>query len=286
VRPTKIDPGSATVAITGAGRGIGRATAELFAAKGATVCLGDIDADTVAEAAEQIGTNAHPFKLDVTSHDSFSDFLQAAERTAGPIDVLVNNAGIMPAGRFLDESDATTDAILAINIAGPVHGMRLALPGMIERKRGHVVNVASMLGKTELPGLATYVASKHAVVGLSAAVRTELGGTGVTITTILPGVVNTQLSSGITIPLARLIRVEPDDIAKAIVASLDGRPKEVAVPRWMGLYAAARPFIPGRIEQLVRRLVGDDRALADAASEGRAAYAERIAQQRRPTGSD
>jgi short-subunit dehydrogenase len=143
-----------------------------------------------------------------------------------------------------------------------------------------------MLGKTELPGVATYVASKHAVVGLSAAVRAELGGTGVTITTVLPGVVNTELSSGITIPFARLIRVEPDDIAKAIVASLDGRPKEIAVPRWMGLYAAARPFIPDRLEQLVRRLVGDDRALVDAGSEGRAAYKERIAQQRPPTGSD
>ncbi len=286
MKPAKIALSDASVAITGAGRGIGRATAELFAAEGATVCLGDLDAETAAEAAEQIGPCAHPFHLDVTVRDSFAAFLTAAEDTTGPIDVLVNNAGIMPAGRFLDESDATTNAVLAVNVAGPVHGMRLALPGMITRGRGHIVNVASMLGKTELPGLATYIASKHAVVGLGAAVRSELDGTGVTITTVLPGVVNTQLASGITIPFARLIRVEPGDIAKAIVASVGDRPKEVAVPRWLGLYAVARPLIPDQVEQLVRKLIGDDRAITDAGSEGRAAYAERIAEQTRAPETD
>jgi short-subunit dehydrogenase len=185
----------------------------------------------------------------------------------------------MPTGRFLDEQMATTEAVFGVNVAGPVNGMRLVLPGMIERGRGHVVNVASLLGKTELPGLASYTASKHALVGLTAAVRTELGGTGVTLTTVLPSVVNTELSSGIAIPLARLARVEPEDVARAIVDSCAKRPKEVAVPRWMGLYPVLRPFIPDQVETLVRRLIGDDKALSAVDPAGRAAYAERIAQQ-------
>jgi NADP-dependent 3-hydroxy acid dehydrogenase YdfG len=277
--PPKIDLTRAVVAITGAGRGIGRATAELFTERGATVCLGDLDGVSAADAARAIGSSAHPFQVDVTSRESFEAFVASVERTAGPIDVLVNNAGIMPAGRFLDESDATTATVFDVNVSGPVHGMRIVLPGMIERGRGHVVNVASMLGKTELPGLATYVASKHAVVGLTAAVRPELAGTGVTLTVVLPGVVNTDLSSGIEIRFARFARVEPEDIARAIVASCDGRPKEIAVPRWMGVYATVRPFIPGALESLVRRVVGDDRALTGVDPAGRAEYAERIARQ-------
>jgi NADP-dependent 3-hydroxy acid dehydrogenase YdfG len=281
MRPTKIDLPRAVVAITGAGRGIGRSTAELFAERGAAVCLGDLDGESAALAASEIGPNAHPFQVDVRSQDSFAEFVATVERTVGPIDVLVNNAGVMPTGRFVDESDATTATVLAVNVAGPVHGLRTVLPGMIDRGRGHVVNVASLLGKTELPGLATYTASKHALVGLTAAVRTELGGTGVTLTVVLPSVVNTELSSGIALPavFGRLVSVEPEDVGRAIVDSCRTRPKEVAVPRWLGVYPVLRPFIPDRIEQLVRRLVGDDRALSAVDPAERAAYAERVADQ-------
>jgi hypothetical protein len=281
MQPGKIELSRAVVAITGAGRGIGRATAELFAERGANVCLGDLDGESAALAASAIGERAHPFQVDVRSHDSFAEFVATVERTVGTVDVLVNNAGVMPAGRFVEETDATTAAVLAVNIAGPVHGMRIVLPGMIERGRGHIVNVASLLGKTELPGLATYTASKHALVGLTAAVRTELGGTGVTLTVVLPSVVNTELSSGIALPplLGRLARVEPADVARAIAESCERRPKELAVPRWMGAYPMLRPFIPDRIEGLLRRLIGDDRALHAVDPEERAAYAERISRQ-------
>jgi NADP-dependent 3-hydroxy acid dehydrogenase YdfG len=271
-----IELGGAVVAITGAGRGIGRATAEEFARRGARVCLGDLDGDGVATAADEIGRRAEPFQVDVRSHESFAEFIASAQRAVGPIDVLVNNAGVMPAGRFLDESDATTTMIFEVNVVGPIHGMRLVLPGMIERRRGHVVNVASMLGKTELPGVATYTASKHALVGLTAAVRTELAGTGVTLTTVLPAVVNTELSSGISIPLARIVRVQPEDVARAIVGSCRSRPKEVAVPRWMRLYPVLRPFIPDVLESLVRKVVGDDKALTAVDPAARAAYADRV----------
>src|SRR5947209_1581613 len=218
----KIELAGAIVAVTGGGRGIGRATAQLFAERGATVCIGDRDPDAAAEAADEIGPRALPFALDVGSRASFAEFVSASQAVAGPLDVLVNNAGVMPAGRFLEEDDATTSTVMDVNLLGPLIGMRLVLPGMVSRGRGHVVNIASLLGKTELPGLATYTASKHALVGLSAAVRAELSGTGVTVTAVLPGIVNTELASGIPIPFARFARVEPEDVARAIVASCDG----------------------------------------------------------------
>jgi hypothetical protein len=276
-----IDLAKAVVAITGGGRGIGLATARLFAQRGAAVCVGDVDGEAAADAADVIGERVHPFQLDVRSLASFESFVGDVEDAVGPIDVLVNNAGVMPAGRFLDESETTTETILAVNVSGPVHGMRLVLPGMIERRRGHVVNVASMLGKTELPGLATYVGSKHAVVGLSAGVRSELRGTGVTITTVLPGVVNTELSSGIGLSplLARIARVEPEAIARTILESCQKRQREVAVPSWMGYYAMVRPLIPDVLEDTVRRLIGDDRAIRSVDPERREAYESRVSRQ-------
>jgi NAD(P)-dependent dehydrogenase (short-subunit alcohol dehydrogenase family) len=268
----------AVVAITGGGRGIGRSAAELFAAAGAQVCVGDLDGDSAATAAMEIGHGVQPFQVDVRSLESFGEFVAGIEQTVGPIDVLVNNAGVMPTGPFLDEPEATSELIIGVNVFGPIHGMRLVVPGMVARGRGHVVNVASMLGRTEIPGVSTYVASKHAVVGLTNAVRTELDGTGVTLTTVLPSVVHTELSAGFSIPFARFIRVEPEDVARAIVDSVRDRPHEMAVPRWMGLYPVLRPFIPDPVESIVRRLVGDNKAMGPA-DPARAAYTQRLAQQ-------
>ena len=108
----------------------------------------------------------------------------------------MNNAGIMPAGRFVEESDAVTDAIVDVNLNGVLRGSKLALPGMIARGSGHIVNVASYLGKAPAAGLATYCATKHAVVGFSESLRDELAETGVTVTCVLPSAVRTDLVSG------------------------------------------------------------------------------------------
>lgn len=275
MKAAPIELEDAAVAITGGARGIGRATAMEFARRGARVAIGDLDAAAAADAAAAIGIRAHAFALDVASRESFAAFVGAAEERVGRLDVLVNNAGIMPTGAFLAETESTTEAVFSVNVRGTINGMRTVLPGMIDRGRGHVVNVASMLGKTELPGLATYTASKHAVVGLTAALRPELVGTGVTISLVLPSIVNTELASGISLGLGRLIRVEPEDVAAAIVGSLEGRPREIAVPGWLGLYPVMRPMIPDWLETLARRLIGDDRALTGVDSTARAAYERR-----------
>lgn len=277
--PIELD--RAVVVITGAARGIGRQTAERFVERGAQVAVCDLDADLAADAAATLGEAATPFSVDVASSESFAACVEAVRGSLGPIDVLVNNAGIAPVGRFADEPEEVSDAVLDVNVRGVMTGMRLVLPDMLERRRGHIVNVASLIARGHAPGVASYTASKWAVVGLSRAVRSELEGTGVTLTAVLPSVVNTELASGIPLPavLTPLVRVEPDAIAQAIVASVRDRRAQIAVPRWLDALMNLQPFIPPFLETAVRRLVRDDRALTSLDFKDRAAYDERLARQ-------
>ena len=265
----------ALVAITGAGRGIGLATAKAFAGAGAYVALGDLDADLAIEAAEAIGDRASGHALDVTDKASFAAFLAAAEaRHDLPLDVLVNNAGVMPNGPFLDQPDRIDRLTMDVNVYGVIHGMRLALPGMVERGRGHVVNVASLAGKFPIKGLAVYNASKFAAVGLTAATRLELEGTGVSVSAVLPSAVRTELSSGIDYGV--LPAVDPEDIADAVVKTVRTRAAETAVPAYVGGLASAAPLVPETVMRLFRRAFHDDAAITRVDEEGRRAYLDRI----------
>src|SRR5690349_21847618 len=129
--PTPIDLLGAVVVITGGARGIGLETAKQFHARGARVVIGDLDEDKVVEAAGTVGPRATGLRLDVTDRDAYAAFLDAAEAEAGPIDVLVNNAGIMPAGPFLEEPEQLIETQIDVNYRGPIIGMRLILPRMI-----------------------------------------------------------------------------------------------------------------------------------------------------------
>lgn len=270
MRPIRL-PG-AVVAITGAARGIGRETARAFSRAGATVVLGDLDAELAIEAADEVG--GHGFGLDVRSTKSFRAFIKAAEEVAGPLDVLVNNAGIMPLGHFADESETTADAIIDINVKGVITGMKLVLPGMLERRHGHIVNIASMAGRVPVAGGATYSASKFAVIGLSRSVREEISGSGVTVTAILPTMVRTELSSGIDTS-GPLPVVEPSDIAAAVVDSCRSRSTAIPVPRWMSAYDAVEAFVPNRLMENVRGRLAGSRVFG-ANLEARAAYLNRV----------
>jgi len=129
------------IAITGGARGIGRATAAAMIARGARVAIGDLDAELAARTAAELGGETLALALDVTSGASFQAFLDEVEMALGPLDVLVNNAGIMPVGRFLDEDEAVTRAEIEINVHGVIRGSKLALMRMLPRGRGHLVNI-------------------------------------------------------------------------------------------------------------------------------------------------
>jgi hypothetical protein len=274
----KIDLDGAVVAITGGARGIGQATAELFAAKGATVCLGDIDGAAAADAAAAISPIAYPYRVDVSSRDSFAEFVDTVIHELGRIDVLVNNAGVMPLGGFLEEDDSISATTLNVNVWGLIHGMRLVLPHMIDRGQGHIVNVASMAGKIAFPGMAVYNASKFAAVGLSAATREEYEHTGVSISAVLPSAVRTRLSSGV--PLGHgMPTVDPSDVARAIVDSVSNRRAEIPVPGYLAGWEIVDALVPDRVIGLGRRLIGDRRALNSVDESVRGAYEQTIAAQ-------
>lgn len=274
--PSPIDLRGAAVAITGAARGIGYATARAFRARGARVYICDLDADLVATAAQELGCVGAA--LDVRSRESFAAFLAVVDE---PLRVLVNNAGIMPAGPFVDEPDTVTDAIVDVNLNGVLRGTKLVLPGMLEHGAGHIVNVASYLGEVPAAGLATYCASKHAVVGFSEALRDELAGTGVTVTAVLPSAVRTDLVSGVKLG-GLLPTVDPEDIADAIVATCRSRTAIVAVPGWMRSYEAAAALLPDKLLGAVRGRLTRERVLRTLDIRARAGYEERV---RRGAGS-
>src|SRR3954447_14565021 len=207
------------VAITGGARGIGKATAKALVLKGAKVAIGDLDRELAEETARELGSDTLALELDVTRRDSFEGFLDQVEERLGSLDVLVNNAGIMPLGRFVDEDDLTARRMVDINVHGVMYGMKLALPRMQRRGSGHIVNLASQAGKGGFPGGATYCGTKHFVVGVSEAVRTEVRDTGIEVSCVMPGVVNTELATGLK--SARGVKnVNPEDVADAIVEAL------------------------------------------------------------------
>ncbi|ABG94883.1 MULTISPECIES: SDR family oxidoreductase [Rhodococcus] len=262
------------IAITGGARGIGFATATALTRLGAKVAIGDIDDVKLKESATELGLVSYR-KLDVTDAESFGAFLDDVEATLGPIDVLVNNAGIMPAGRIADEPDAVTRRILDINVLGVITGSKLAVRRMLPRGRGHVVNIASLAGEIYTPGLATYCASKYAVVGFTDAARVEHRGTGIEFSAVLPSFVNTELTAG-TKGLPGLKNAEPEDIARAIVALIECPKPKVRVTKLVGALAASQKFFPRRISEALTRALHTDRVfLEDVDITARQAYEER-----------
>lgn len=276
----RIDPAGAVVIITGGGRGIGAATARAFAAAGARVWIGDTDADVAADTAEQI-PGCRSSHLDVTRTESWHAFLTAVRDADGRIDVLVNNAGVMPLGSFIDEAEATTDLILDVNVRGVINGMRAVLPGMVDAGRGHIVNVASMAGMIPIPGMVTYNGSKFAALGLSLAARREFAGTGVTVAAVLPAAVRTELASGATLGKG-MPTVDPEEVAAAVVASLRSRPARMSVPGWLASgWSFLDALLPEFVQNLGRRAIDDRRALTGIDAAGRKAYIDRIERQAR-----
>jgi NAD(P)-dependent dehydrogenase (short-subunit alcohol dehydrogenase family) len=263
------------VAITGGGRGIGRATARALIAHGARVAIGDIEAPLAQRTAEELGGGAIGLALDVTDRESFDAFLTEVERRLGPLDVLINNAGIMPIGPFVDETDATARRMVDINLHGVIFGSKLALERFLPRGRGHLVQLASVAGKFGFPGGATYCATKHAVVGLSEAIRAEVRGTNIDVSVVMPVVVNTELGSGL--PRTRGVKpVQPEDVADAIIEALRTGRFDVYVPKSMMGMARFTAMLPRRASERISHTLHSDRVLTQPNHVARAAYEARM----------
>jgi NAD(P)-dependent dehydrogenase (short-subunit alcohol dehydrogenase family) len=264
------------VAITGGARGIGKATATQLVRAGARVAIGDLDVELARATAQELGSSVTAYELDVTSRESVARFLDAVEADVGPLDVMINNAGIMPLGAFLDESDGSAERQLDINVHGVIFGMKEALPRMLARGHGHVVNLASVAGKGGFPHAATYCATKHAVIGVSEAVRQELKGTGIELTCILPAVVNTELGSGIEAGRA-VKKLEPEEVAEAILGALREPKFEVFVPASTGTISKVMTLLPRRGREAIAHWLKADQILVQRDHGQRAAYEARAA---------
>jgi short-subunit dehydrogenase len=261
------------VVVTGAARGIGLATATAVQRLGGKVAIGDVDEAVVHEAGSRLGLEVHR-RLDVTDRQSFTDFLDIVEDRLGPIDVLVNNAGIISVGSALDEPDTVTKRLLDVNVYGVILGTKLAAQRMLTRGHGHVINIASMGGVTPTAGIATYCATKHAVLGFTDTVRLENRGRGIHFSAVLPTLTNTEMIAGVG-RAKGLRNAEPEDVAGAVVG-LIARPKpRVVVPRSMGAVAYLQPLMPQRLAEILGRALGTGRIFTDVDTEKRKPYAKR-----------
>src|SRR4051812_39094247 len=261
--------------ITGGARGIGQALARALTREGAVVAIGDLDQAAAEAAAAELGGRAIGLGLDVTDRPGFTAFLDEVERRLGPIDILVNNAGIMPLTPLDEEPDASVPRQLEINLHAVIHGTQEAMRRMRGRDTGHIVNIASLAGRASAPGLATYVATKHAVVGLSESVRAELRGTGVEVTVVMPGFAKTELASGV--PDLRFVkRVTPEEIAASTIEALKSPRVGVWSPKRLAAVITLGAMVPRTWREAVSRAMNSGRVVATD-PRSRAAYEARAA---------
>lgn len=246
-------------AVTGGANGIGREIARALAQAGTKVAIGDLDGEAArltAAALTAAGLDGEVLgvELDVTDNASFSSFLATAAARLGPIDVLVNNAGIMWVGPFDAEPEAAAERQIAANLLGVIRGVKLGAPAMVARGSGHIITIASAASILTTPGEASYAASKHGVLGYLKAVREELHRSPVQLSVIMPAVVDTDLAAGTGTGAAKLL--QPADIAAAVLATV-ARPRfEVTIPAYIGPLMRFVNVLPGPVrEPLMRKLV-------------------------------
>lgn len=262
-RRTPLQPQTGTVAaVIGGAHGIGLEVARALATAGYRVAVGDLDGTAARAAAEELAGGAVGIQVDVTETGSITAFLEEVAARCGPLEVLVNSAGVLWVGPFLEEPEAALHRQLAVNLAGAMHCVRLAAPAMVERGSGHLVTIASLASVLPTPGEASYSASKHGVLGYLKTVDRELRGSGVAVSAVMPAVVDTEMARGTSnggVPI-----LQPADVAAAVLRALRSRRLQVPVPGYAGLLERVASLLPGSLRNaLYDRLVPDQVRVAD-----------------------
>jgi 3-hydroxybutyrate dehydrogenase len=203
--------------VTGGGRGIGRSTALALAREGASVTLSartKKEIEAVADEVRGLGAKALAVPADVGKPEDVKALFAAARAGLGPVDILVSGAGIAPSAPLPRTTDETWSQVIAVNLSGVFYGMREALPEMAGRGWGRVVNVASIAGKSAMPYIAAYVASKHGVLGLTKVAALEVALKGVTVNAVCPGYVDTPMTDGGIARMSEKTGRAPEEIRK------------------------------------------------------------------------
>ncbi len=253
--------------VTGAGSGIGRATALHLGKLGARLVICDRNPvalqDTVRLLAD-IGAEAHPETADVSDWQAMQGLAQRVHASHGTLDILVNNAGVATAGDFLSTPIEDWHWVMGINLMGVVHGCKAFGAAMADAGRGHIVNIASAAGYYAAPDMSAYAASKHAVMGLTESLRVEMAARGIGVSAICPGVINTNIVAasrmhGATaqaqdklVSLYKRRNYGPEHVADAVIdAILHNRAVVPVSPEAWALYAGKR-LMPGMFDVVQR----------------------------------
>ena len=255
----------ASAVLTGGSRGIGPYIARALAREGVNIALAARDEarlNSVRDELASLGVRAVSIPTDVCRAEDRERLIDRANSELGAIDILVNNAGIEPTSEFVRLGASAIQNTIATNLTAPTLLMRLVLPGMIERGRGHIVNIASMAGKIPVPYDSIYSSTKFALVGLSHAVRQELRGSGVGLSVICPGFVadagmfaDVEAETNVAVP-AIAGTSKPDQVAKSVVRAIRNDVAEVIVTPLSGRPLVAIAEVAPRVGQLMLRQTG------------------------------
>lgn len=253
-----------TAIITGASRGIGVYIARALANEGVNLVLAarsTSDLDQVAAEISSLRVRAVPIQCDVSDAASRRSLVDAATAEFGSIDLLINNAGIETTTRFEQQDEAEFEQMVQVNLLGTTALTRLVVPGMLDRGRGHIVNVASLAGKAGAPYEAAYSTTKHGMIGFTRSLRGEYHGTGVGISAICPGFVSdvgmyadSMVDIGIKAPWT-LGTSKPEKVAKAVLKAIKKNRAEIIVnPNATRVLLTVAEASPTLGEWLMRRM--------------------------------
>ncbi len=254
------------VFITGGAQGIGKEIAQAFAAEGCELLLSDINQEALEKTSEELresGTSCHSYVLDVTDTDAIARVRDQVEKDVGTVDVLVNNAGVVFGGPFLDVPLEKHIATYRINMEGLMVVTYYFLPLLIRCGTAHLVNVASASGFIALPNAATYASTKWAVVGFSESIRVELkrqGHTDVKVTTVCPSYVDTGMFEGVQTPKATPM-LDPQELGREVIKAVKKDRAFVIKPFMAKVASVGRAALPVSVWDLMTDLFGSSSSM-------------------------